>query len=162
MAVTRLTSAPVGVPRSLRIVTVEHGATSTIELEGEWDLAQRDATRDAVSQALQRHPDRLVLDLSRLSFIDLPGVHALIDTHKRCTELGTRLMIVPGQRAVRRVFEICDLIEILPFAAGSSSALTDTPPTTTREVGGPSLHPQRRRRSVAQATGGASPRAPRK
>src|SRR5947207_13466777 len=103
MAATRLTSVPEGIPCALRIVTVEQGTTSTIELEGEWDLAQCDATGDAVAQALQRRPECLVIDLSRLSFIDSSGIHTLIGTHKRCTDQKTRLVIIPGPRAVQRV-----------------------------------------------------------
>jgi hypothetical protein len=39
-----------------RIDLSEQGATSTIELEGEWDLAQRTATTDAIAHALDRRP----------------------------------------------------------------------------------------------------------
>jgi anti-anti-sigma factor len=62
----------------LRIATVEQGTTSTIEFEGEWDLGRCNATRDVVAQALQLRPERFVLDLSRLSFIDSSGIHSLI------------------------------------------------------------------------------------
>jgi len=65
MAAAKLTSVPDGGPCVLRIATVEQGTTSTIELEGEWDLGQRDATQDAVARALQRRPECLVLDLTR-------------------------------------------------------------------------------------------------
>jgi anti-sigma B factor antagonist len=131
MAAPRLISVSEGVPCVLRIATVEQGTTSTIELEGEWDLGQRDATRDAVAQALQRRPECLVLDLSRLSFIDSSGIHGLIEAQKRCIERGIRLVIIPGPRAVQRVFEICHLIEILPFAPEASSVPSHTAPTTT-------------------------------
>jgi anti-anti-sigma factor len=151
-----------GVPGELRIVAADQGATSTIELEGEWDFGQSDATRDAVAQALHRHPERLVLDLSRLSFIDSSGVHALIETHNHCAAQGTRLVIVPAPPELQRVFEICGLIEILPFAPEASSVPSHTAPTATKGPGGSSLRPQRRRRSLAQATGGAGPGRPRK
>jgi anti-anti-sigma factor len=162
MSAARLTSVPEGVPCVLRIATVEQGTTSTIEFEGEWDLGQCGATRDAVAQALQRRPECLVLDLSRLSFIDSSGIHALMETHERCIEQKTRLVITPGPRAVQRVLEICGLIEILPFAPAASSVSSHTFATTTEEPGGSSLRPQRRRRPLTQATGGAAPRATRK
>ena len=57
-----------------------------------------------------------MLDLSQLSFIDSSGVHVLINAHKRCAAQATHLVIIPGSRAVQRVFEICNLIESLPFA----------------------------------------------
>jgi anti-anti-sigma factor len=90
---------------------------STIEVEGEWDLAQRDVARDAVREALEWRPECLVLDLSRLTFIDSSGVHALIDTSERCAGQGTRCVVIPGRRAVQRVFDVCGVTAILPFAA---------------------------------------------
>ena len=60
----------------------EQGATSTIELHGELDLAEKAATTDAIAQALDRHPACLVLDLSQLSFIDSCGVH-ISDQHPK-------------------------------------------------------------------------------
>jgi anti-anti-sigma factor len=153
---------PEAVPFVLRIVTVDHGTTSIIELEGEWDIAQSETARDAIAQALQRRPGYLVLDLSRLSFIDSSGIHAVIYTYERCAAERTGLVIVPGPRAVQRVFEICHLIEILPFAPEARSVTTHRSSTTTGQAGGPSLRPQRRRRSRAQATGGAGPRDARK
>ena len=135
MAAARLTTVPEGVPCVLRIATVKQGTASTIELEGEWDLGQCGATRDAVAQALQRRPESLVLDLSRLSFIDSSGIHALIEAQKRCTERETRLVIIPGPRAVQRLFEICHLIEILPFVPEASSVISHTASNTTDEPG---------------------------
>ena len=112
---------PGHLPYPLRIVAAEQGTTSTIELEGEWDIAQREATRDAVTRALARHPECLVIDLSRLSFIDSTGAHGLIETHQRCTGQGTRLVIIPGPHAVQRLFEISGLTGVLPFAAQNGS-----------------------------------------
>jgi anti-anti-sigma factor len=121
MAATKPTSLPDHLPCPLRIATAQQGTTSTIELEGEWDIAQFGATRDAVAQALRRRPECLVIDLSRLSFIDSTGIRVLIETHKRCTEQETRLVIIPGRHAVQRVFEVCQLIDSLPFAAHNGS-----------------------------------------
>ena len=103
-------------PFDFRITTTVRGSTSTIELEGEWDLAQQATTTNAITDALERRPACLQLDLSRLSFIDSCGVHVLIETRNRCAKQGARLVIIPGPRRVQRVFEICGLIEILPFA----------------------------------------------
>jgi anti-sigma B factor antagonist len=99
----------------LRIIVSEQGAQTTIGLEGEWSLAEREAIRLALRRTLARQPDALLLDLSRLTFIDSSGVHAVIDLAKRTERLGIRLGIVPGSRAVQRVFEICELTELLPF-----------------------------------------------
>lgn len=124
MTASTATNVPEELPFNFRITASEQGATSTIQLEGEWDLAQQAATTDAIAHALDQSPACLLLDLSRLSFIDSCGVHVLINTHRRCAEQGAHLVIIPGPRAVQRVFEICGLIDILHFAGhppGSSA-----------------------------------------
>lgn len=136
MAATKPTNLPGDFPLGLRIGVSERGTTTTIELEGEWDLAQCDATGDALDQALGRRPESLVLDLSRLAFIDSSGIHGLIDTYKRCTEQGTSLEIIPGLHAVQRVFELCGVIGILPFAAPEGPADSETLLASAVEPGG--------------------------
>lgn len=100
---------------ALQITATERGDTTTIGLAGEWDLAGQEATRAAFHRALADRSDRLVLDLSRLSFIDSTGIHMTIDLAVRTRRLGVQLTIVPGPRAVHRVFEVCELTERLPF-----------------------------------------------
>jgi anti-anti-sigma factor len=119
--VTVLTFSQSELLGGLQIVVSEQGATTVIALEGEWDLAQQPATRDAVRKALERPPERLVLDLSRLSFIDSSGVHGVIDLSMRAARQGIGLAIIPGPRAVQRVFELCGLTERLPFIDTASS-----------------------------------------
>jgi anti-sigma B factor antagonist len=116
MTAASATNVPEDLPFGLQIVSSEQGATSTIELEGEWDLAQQAATTDAITQVLYRRPACVVVDLSQLSFIDSSGIHVLINTRNRCAAQATHLVIIPGPRAVQRVFEICGLIDTLPFA----------------------------------------------
>lgn len=101
----------------VRIAVSEQGTTRTIEFEGEWGLAERDAALGAVEEALARGPECVVLDLSRVSFIDSSGIHAVVGTAKRCAEQNVHLVILPGPPQVHRVFEMCQLTTLLPFAA---------------------------------------------
>jgi anti-anti-sigma factor len=103
-------------PAGLRVQASEQGTTSTLEFEGEWGLAEVDAAREAVERALDRRPECLVLDLSRVSFIDSSGIHAIVTAAKRCAERSVHLVIIPGPPHVHRVFEICQLTTQLPFA----------------------------------------------
>ncbi len=106
---------PVALPHGIGIAVTEQGSTTTIALKGEWDLAAVPTTRQAIRQALDRHPESVVLDLHRLSFIDSSGLHITLELHKRAARQNTRLVIVPGPRAVQRPFEICKLTQELPF-----------------------------------------------
>ncbi|MGA8339430.1 MAG: STAS domain-containing protein [Solirubrobacteraceae bacterium] len=99
----------------LEIVTREQGTTITIEAAGEWDLGGAPAARQAIAGALMGRPECVVLDLSRLAFMDSSGVHAALELARRSTAQNVRLVIIPGPPAVRRVFEVTGLTERLPF-----------------------------------------------
>jgi anti-anti-sigma factor len=114
MAVSVQRDAP-NVDGELRIVVRRTGATTTIALEGVWDLATQIAARQAVGRAFAGQPECLVLDLSQLTFIDSSGVHAVLSLARRTERLKARLLIVPAPKAVQRIFEICHLTDRLPF-----------------------------------------------
>jgi anti-anti-sigma factor len=99
----------------LGAVVTRQGTTSVLQLEGEWDLAARALMREVISQALERRPECLVLELSKLEFVDSTGVHAVIELAKRARGQRFVLVIVPGPPQVQRVFEICGLTDRLPF-----------------------------------------------
>jgi anti-anti-sigma factor len=99
----------------LRIVVGEQGTTSTIELEGECDLNGQEPFRNAIRAVLNRRPECLVLDFSRLGFIDSTGVQVAVELTERAAGESFRLVLVPGPRAVQHVFEICGLTSLLPF-----------------------------------------------
>jgi anti-sigma B factor antagonist len=118
-------------PGGLEIGVSEHGTTTTIALQGEWDIASAPATRDAIRKALDRYPECVVLDLSSLGFIDSGGLHVAVELQRRAARQNARLVILPGSRAVQRLFEICQLSEVLPFriASETPAEATDCPLT---------------------------------
>jgi anti-anti-sigma factor len=115
MAVSVQSDVPDVVGGGLRIAITEQGSTTTVAVEGEWDIAKLLTTRQAVFKALARQPECVVLDLSALSFIDSSGVHCVIELARRSQRLSIRLVIIPGPKAVHRIFEICQLTGLLPF-----------------------------------------------
>jgi anti-anti-sigma factor len=115
---TRHRERPEAAPVPFGVSVSLQGTTMTVALRGEWDLAQQPTMRAATSDVLQSCPETVVLDLTRLSFIDSTGVRGVIDLHKRSEQQNVHLVIVPGPPAVQRVFELLGLTEILPFLPG--------------------------------------------
>ncbi len=111
MAVDTRTNVENFFPVALWIVVSQQGATITIALDGEWDLAQREKMHDAVQSAFGRRPERVVLDLSRLTFMDSSGIHGVLELASRAARLNIDLVVIPGPRAVQRLFELCQLSE---------------------------------------------------
>jgi len=80
-----------------------------IGLSGEIDLESVAELRSAIASATAGHPDRLVLDMSGVSFVDSSGIHALIDA----TELAGSVCLRSPSRQVRCVIEIVGLTRML-------------------------------------------------
>ena len=109
----------------LRVVASEQGTSSTIGLEGECDLAGQRVMRDAVSRALVRRPECLVLDLSQVTFIDSSGIRAVLAARGLCAARGCDFVVVPGPAQVQRVFELSGLIDDLPFTNQAAGAVAE-------------------------------------
>jgi anti-sigma B factor antagonist len=63
-------------------------------------------------------PKELLLDITRLSFLDSAGLGAILRSQNVCGEHGVDFALTPGNEAVQRVFEITGMIDELPFTAG--------------------------------------------
>lgn len=72
-----------------------------------------------VRTALARQPDRVVLDLSRLTFMDATGVHGVLDLANRAARLKVNVAVIPGPPAVQRLFEICELRDATSLMAAA-------------------------------------------
>jgi anti-sigma B factor antagonist len=103
------------VERSVRIAVSHGNNATTVHLEGELDLAGQQHVRETVLESVQHRPAHLILDLSRLRFIDSSGVHVLLEVTQQCAEQQTSLTVVPGPPPVQRPFEILGLVDSLPF-----------------------------------------------
>ena len=117
-------------PEGLHIEVREQGTTIAIEMAGEWDLAGQDAARRAIARVLAGAPECMVLDLTRLEFIDSSGLHVAIELAQRCAAQNVRFVIIPGPPAVHRLFQITGIADRLPFI--------DEQPTKSRASSSPS------------------------
>lgn len=92
-----------------------------VALRGELDLSTVNKV-DEELQALEADGAPLiVLDLSRLSFLDSTGLRCLVTADQRAREAGRRLVLVRGPDAVQRVFTITRLEERLDMVDDASS-----------------------------------------
>ena len=80
---------------------------------GELDVMGAPALREAVVTAVADGAVRLVIDLTALDFVDSFGIGAVVAALKRLRQRGGDLVLVCPTKRIRRVFEICDLDQIL-------------------------------------------------
>jgi anti-anti-sigma factor len=87
-----------------------------IRLLGELDLSVIVLVDHEMERAEASDASRIVLDLERLEFLDVSGIHLLLDLNERSRGNGRRLRISrSGAPQVQRVLELTGVGELLPF-----------------------------------------------
>lgn len=111
----RITARGGSVP--MRLDWAEDDQSHLIVIHGELDVATVGRFRIALDRAVAGSAPEVVIDLGFCSFIDSHGVAALLGINRRLSRRWDRdFVILPGPPAVQRVFEVCDLLDVLPFA----------------------------------------------
>jgi anti-sigma B factor antagonist len=97
-------------PVELAIIEDALQRRTIVKLSGELDVASAPEVRERLLSALSpRTPSRLMLDLSKLEFIDSSGIAVLVNTERRARLVGCTVVLVAPQAPVWRVLEICGL-----------------------------------------------------
>jgi anti-sigma B factor antagonist len=99
---------------SMSIRSERSGETYIVELSGELDLDGAPSVEEELRRAEDSDAKSIVIDLSRLEFIDSTGIRLIVMAAKRCEE--GRLTLLRGPKQVHRVFVMTDLADRLPFA----------------------------------------------
>jgi anti-sigma B factor antagonist len=100
----------------LTMLSQREGDVHTIALEGELDLAGAGRVERELQRAEATDVLAIVVDLSALTFMDSTGVRLLMNAQARSRADGGRLLLLRGPTAVQRVFELCGVQRLLPFA----------------------------------------------
>ena len=107
----------------LSVQTYDQHETVRLTLTGELDLSSALSFEEALLRIeTDRSPRTIVIDLSRLKFMDSTGLRLILSAHARALKRGRRLVIVQGGAAVRRIFRLTgvedrlDIVEATPAA----------------------------------------------
>ncbi|MCW2999639.1 MAG: anti-sigma factor antagonist [Solirubrobacterales bacterium] len=84
---------------------------------GELDLVTAPLLSRALREAEQQ-TDAILLDLTRVSFMDSSGLAAVLEAVQRSREHDRVLRIRPGEGAVIRVLALANVLEDLPLEQG--------------------------------------------
>jgi anti-anti-sigma factor len=78
-----------------------------VYLSGELDLLSAAMFKDVVSEGLQKAPTGVLVDLSKLEFMDSSGLGTLVKLHRQAQEEGWLLQIKPSDsERVQKIFEV--------------------------------------------------------
>jgi anti-sigma B factor antagonist len=93
--------------------TSELGDGYHVELSGELDISSAASVESRLLELERRAPQRLLLDLRRVNFIDSTGLSMIINADGRARKAGRRFTIVSGEGVPRRILRTVGLEERL-------------------------------------------------
>jgi anti-sigma B factor antagonist len=105
----------------LDVSTEDRNGLVHVALIGELDLSTVAKVQEELRRVEVDSPATLVVDLSKLTFLDSTGLRCIVTADERAREEGRRIVIVRGPDAVQRVFAITRLDDRLEMVDDVSS-----------------------------------------
>jgi anti-sigma B factor antagonist len=106
----------------LAVSTEDRDGLVHMALVGELDLSSVPKVQEELRRVEAGSPATLVLDLSKLTFLDSTGLRCIVTADERARNEGRRIVIVRGPDAVQRVFAITRLEERLEMVDDAAAA----------------------------------------
>ena len=107
---------------AIKEVRRQHQATVVVA-DGEIDLRHSPEFHKALVELCAEQPKTLVIDLSRVSYMDSSGVGTLVEIYRRTKGYGGELVLVAPSARVRSVFEITKLDQFFKIKPTEAEAL---------------------------------------
>jgi anti-sigma B factor antagonist len=100
---------------NLTIDTTYLAADATcLHVSGDVDMASSAALRNAIRTALTAPGvKRVLVDLSKVTFLDSTGINTLVQAHERAGDQDIRLQVVNPSRTALRVLDLTGVREFL-------------------------------------------------
>ena len=102
--------------------------TVIFDLQGSLDIATSPTVRAALLDAAERGQHRIVVDLSRLDFLDSTGLGALLGSQRRAKENHGEVRLVTNEGQILRLLRITGLLGVFGVYHTVSDALAGRNP----------------------------------
>lgn len=89
---------------------------------GEIDLARSPSMRAQVAEAMKQSPRRVVIDLSKVPYMDSSGVATLVEALQISRKTGAKLFLCGLTPRVRSILEISRLDTVFTIVADRAAA----------------------------------------
>lgn len=104
-------------------MTAASNQPNVLPLDGEIDLHVSPRVALSLNQMLSKKPAKLVVDLSRVTYMDSSGLAVLIDAMQDVEGYGGVFAVAGMQETVRSIFEIARLDQVFRIFPDVESAL---------------------------------------
>jgi anti-sigma B factor antagonist len=108
---------------SSSVPTERQSRSNVLPLKGEIDLHVSPTMTGLLNDMIGKKPERLVVDLSDVSYIDSAGLAALIEAMQKVEAYGGKFMLAGLQETVRSIFEISRLDQVFQIFPNADAAL---------------------------------------
>ncbi|MDC7338648.1 STAS domain-containing protein [Streptomyces lydicus] len=109
----------------LHVEIRHHGASAVVTVTGELDHHTADLLRESLEGCMDDGYARLVVDCSRLEFMDSTGLNVLLGARLRAEAEGGGVHLAGMQPVVARVFEITGAEAVFTVHDSVDTALSD-------------------------------------
>lgn len=99
---------------------------NVLPLKGEIDLHVSPIVTASLTAMIEKKPERLVIDLSEVTYIDSAGLAALIQAMQKVEGYGGKFLLAGLQETVRSIFEISRLDQVFQIFPDADTALAAT------------------------------------
>jgi anti-sigma B factor antagonist len=96
---------------------------NVLPLKGEIDLHVSPVVTASLNAMIEKKPDRMVIDLSEVTYIDSAGLAALIQAMQKVEAYGGKFLLAGLQETVRSIFEISRLDQVFQIFPDTEAAL---------------------------------------
>ena len=99
--------------------------TVSIQVSGEYDLADGPQGRRAVRKALESEAGAILVDLTNCRFIDSAAIRCVAATHTKAASVGKAYAVVDSHLQIERFLRILELNDDVTIAATTEKALDE-------------------------------------
>jgi anti-sigma B factor antagonist len=106
--------------------TPRRNRSNVLPLEGEIDLHASPSVTALLNAMIDKKPERLVVDLSSVTYIDSAGLAALIAAMQRVEGYGGKFLLAGLQQPIWDIVENMRLDQVFQIFANADAALAAT------------------------------------
>jgi anti-sigma B factor antagonist len=144
------------VPAYLTITVFPDTTVTRVRVVGELDIATEPLLLETIDPLRRAEHDRVVADLSELTFCDARGLAALVAVHDRLAEAGIHLSLTGASAKLRRLLVITKLDQRLDLSDFPDTGCSRASATSTQRTSVPES-PTKTSRDVAAEDEGQDP-----
>ena len=104
-------------------MSADKESAHVLELEGEIDLHETPRVKELLHSGLAKQPGKLVVDLTKVTYIDSSGLAAFIDALQKTQAYGGTLALAGIHDNVRTIFQISRLDKVFAIFPDVAAAV---------------------------------------